>query len=781
MRRREFRFPTAGGGLLDARRVLPAGVGPLPARAGSLPARAAARGVIAGVLALFTATLASALCLLVLAAPAASAAEGTCPNEAIRIEQGSTYLPECRAYEMVSPVGESPYLEELAKNVTGAHAAASGEEIAWFSYYPIEGSHGGFQNLSTRTASGWSTVPVGPQTSTDGGDLFACTPAVYFSEELNEAVLSDGIESESVEHEYEGERGYCGKNEPPLVEGEPQGAQNVFLRSTATGAYQLVDVTPSGVSPANAFFQDASSDFSRIFFEEAAKLTANAPGGTDLYEWVGGGVHLVSVLPSGTPAVNAQIVYASGAGRPNFKGPGPYMHAVSSDGRRVFFEAEGKLFVRINPEVESEASGAHDAAECGAKACTIQIDASQAGGPGGGAKFLAASAEGSEAFFSDGSEAKLTTDTQAGSGRNLYVYDLETGKLTDLTPAAQAGVLGVAGASEDGSYFYFVAEGSLASGATAGEANLYVEHEGTLSFIATLNANRDRRDWDPDLATTRVSPNGLYVAFQSVQRLTGYDNTDAITKEADTEVFRYSASDGKLVCVSCDASGQAPLGPAILQAGESAYEVNGDGYLSRSVLNDGRVFFDSPDPLVQSDVNGKTDVYEYANGGPQLISSGTSSAVSLFYDASENGNDVFFITTQGLVRADTDNSLSLYDARVNGGFAEPPESAECGGEGCKGSPPPSPSFSAPSSASFSGEGNLAPPSFKPAGKSRKASKLTRRQKLAKALKACAHRRSRRERQLCRRRARRRYHAKTALHRADRRAHGSARRHRGGSK
>src|ERR1035437_2410202 len=46
--------------------------------------------------------LAGALLALLLSAAGASAA--ACPNEAIRTEQGSGYLPNCRAYEMVSPV-----------------------------------------------------------------------------------------------------------------------------------------------------------------------------------------------------------------------------------------------------------------------------------------------------------------------------------------------------------------------------------------------------------------------------------------------------------------------------------------------------------------------------------------------------------------------------------------------------------------------------------------------------------------------------------------------------
>ena len=53
---------------------------------------------------------------------------------------------------------------------------------------------------------------------------------------------------------------------------------------------------------------------------------------------------------------------------------------------------------------------------------------------------------------------------------------------------------GVVQISEDGSYVYFVAEGTLAAGAVAGEPNLYVSHDGgTPVFIATLAGERQNR------------------------------------------------------------------------------------------------------------------------------------------------------------------------------------------------------------------------------------------------------------------------------------------------
>ena len=108
-------------------------------------------------------------------------------------------------------------------------------------------------------------------------------------------------------------------------------------------------------------------------------------------------------------------------------------------------------------------------------------------------------------FFS--SSAELTENAYTGvSGSyapNLYEYELASepgkqGRLTDLTVDESgdgAGVLGVVQISEDGAYVYYVAEGALAAGATAGQPNLYVSHDGgPARFIATL-APGDESDW----------------------------------------------------------------------------------------------------------------------------------------------------------------------------------------------------------------------------------------------------------------------------------------------
>ncbi len=176
-------------------------------------------------------------------------------------------------------------------------------------------------------------------------------------------------------------------------------------------------------------------------------------------------------------------------------------------------------------------------------------------------------------------------------------------------------------------------------------------------------------------------------------------------------------------------------------------------YQPRYLSDGGRLFFDSKDALVPRDVNGALDVYEYepegvpagehacssaarsgsevfkpahafeveGRGGEEgagcvsLISSGTSSEESTFLDASEAGGDVFFRTTSKLAPQDFDDAPDIYNAHectagspcLAAQAVQPPP---CDTEGsCRGAPAPQPAiYGVPSSATFTGSGNLAP-------------------------------------------------------------------------
>lgn len=680
---------------------------------------------------------------LMLGAKGARAAE--CPNEALRIAQSAGALPDCRAYELVSPPDGTPYLEDPGNEVEAARASSVGGGIAWFSYSPLSTSlGGGFYDLSTRKTSGWVTESVSPRLSTRDSGSIACTSAIFFSADLSKGVLTDGHNSAGANN---GAAANCGSNDPPLVEGEPEGVQNVFWRDNLTGEYRLIDSIPAEAAPRDAVFQDASDDFSHVVFEDGAKLEADAPPGASLYEWVNGAVSLVTVLPDGTPSAGS-LPYAVNP-PVTVSGPAPYMHPMSADGTRVVFQSEGRLYMRENLGQEQSAIGPEDRCLEPAKACTVQLDASRAGGAGGGGGFLAANASDTKVFFADGWEAGLTPGTVEGSGQHMYEYNSETGELEDLTPAGNLGLYGSSGVSDSGAYLYLVAEASLNGEGVPGSPNLYVLHEGMFRFIATLDPSNES-DWRPEFWTSRVSASGQYFAFNSTLSFTGYDNRDAVTGGLDDEIYIYDASTSSLHCVSCDPSGARPTGSASIDHAETTSLLGMPNYLQRQLVDDGHVFFNTASALVGGAANGKTNVYEYFEGRVSLISSGTSGANSYFYDASANGEDVYFVTTQHLVGGDAANGMRLYDARIDGGFPEPEASpALCTGEGCRGTLSAVALLSA-ATTDLHASGNVS------ARHVEHVVTLTRRQKLKQALRACRHGRRSRERMACRRRAQRRY-------------------------
>jgi WD40-like Beta Propeller Repeat len=398
--------------------------------------------------------------------------------------------------------------------------------------------------------------------------------------------------------------------------------------------------------------------------------------------------------------------------------------------------------------------------------------------------FRGASADGSLVFFVSYAELTDDANTgPADNAPNLYAYDLGTGVLTDLTVDTSPGdvdgaaVVGFVTAAENGSYVYFVANGVLAnntSGPLAESAepgncplhlggavneepacNLYVERFNGSGweaprFVARLagynglgqSTLSDEMDWrgfaepseedgGPGEHRVRVTPDGTHLAFQSVRSLTGYDNVPVSHEECEnercsvSEVYLYDALNGSLVCASCDPSGAAPVARAEL--GESWGE-EGDAfarpsplYEARNLSSDGnRLFFQSRDPLVAQDTNGRQDVYEWEASGEGScaqepgcvlpVSDVSGEDDSFFMDASPNGNDVFITTGDRLVPSDTDDLRDVYDVRVDGGFPTAPVTPPAcdSADACRGPAGVAQGSGSPASAAFSGAGNLTP-------------------------------------------------------------------------
>jgi hypothetical protein len=650
--------------------------------------------------------------------------------------------------------------------------------------------------------------------------------------------------------------------EPPLLSGVSEEERGIYTRNNATcpaSCYHPL-VTPENDNGAQfggqLEFRGATPDLGHAVFTSEVALASQGSSAPGLYEWAAGKgpteqLTLVSVLPGGEAAKSPELGNDNeGEHRREVR------NAISKGGSRVFFSDLGE---------SEQRTGAGLYVRDTVKGKTAKINVPEPGALGGSKEekeqaesefqevnFQTASGDGSKVFFTDTlplTKASRLEPREEGPA-DLYECELVEEnnelkcKLTDLTidtkfgeSAAVVGVL--LGASEDGCdvgstegcSIYFVANGILASRAAAGhcargaggegpqegKCNLYVEHYNGTKWETRLIAELSQADapvWardgeNPGELSSRVSPNGRYLAFMSDQPLTGYNNTDASSPQGeprhDEEVFLYnSVGTGHLVCVSCR-RGEVPHGvldtehsgegagllvdrPGIWKGHWLAGSIPGwtplnreDAlYQSRYLSNEGRMFFDSADALVSQDTNGKEDVYQYeptglggcasSAGCVALISSGTSSRESAFIDASVSGNDVFFITAQKLVATDTDNAFDLYDARVCTESSPclksspPPRVEGCTGEeSCRPPRSPQSGFEAPASESVSGPGNIVKGGTLSHIEEAKAKTLTRAQKLANALNACRKKwkHAKRKRAACEKQARKKYGAKKA--------------------
>jgi hypothetical protein len=682
------------------------------------------QGPKAKVLMLRRIAYALAVAVASLASFASGASADACPNEQLRAETHSTSLPDCRAYEMVSPVDKNG--GDVFGMAATVRSSTSGEKVAYISlssFGEATGSSTQNEYLSSRSAGSWATQNINPVEEPESSLLNAHYE--LFTEDLSAGVLS-----------------VHGAIEP----GAPKEIVNVYRRDNLAGSYELMTTFAPAVNPGPFQFQLAASgsaDLSHVAFESASKLTADAPddGAAKAFESVDGHLRLAGIMPNGEPAPSHPGERDSFIAGETGGGPEPDTnHSVSADGSRVIFGTgenfSGPFFVRENGTT------------------TIPVSASQRTTPDPAgpqlARFSGASADVSKVLFT--SKEELTNDANTGiadSGNDLYEYDLASGVLTDLSPGGEVYERGVIAMSQDASYVYFVARTQLAAGGTSGQEQIYLRHDGVTAFVAPLPGAEER------LPAARVSPDGRHLVFLTAHPVTSYENA------GHAELYLYDAPTGLLRCASCNPSGAPATSDASFGAVAEALGIFQTSYLTRAVSDDGtRVFFDTGEALVPQDVNGKRDVYEYEEGQLHLISSGEGNSDAEFGDASPSGADVFFLTRDRLVGQDKDDNVDLYDAKIGGGYPDSGQAAGgCEGEACRASQSPAPTFATPGSSSVGAGGNvISAPQPTSSVKSSRTAAQARAQQLARALKACRSK-PRGKRRRCEAQARTRYGAK----------------------
>ncbi len=633
------------------------------------------------------AALASTLALtagavLVLLPSAASAEE--CSNAAFRTGP-SAHLPDCRAYEMVSPPFKSsgfPLVGTISQ---------SGSSLLLF----VEGGFAGLESNTTiynptpvgtyearRTASGWASAPQ---------DLSATEylPAIF----LRFSVAS----------------GYGGEDGPGNLlvawlereASQPSNTLDFFARRADRSIAEIGPALPPTAPPRSAdegkgvlgygFSPNAplSGDAARYFFSASQyhwPFDSTVVGDASLYEYLGTGNTtplLVGVDDNGT--LISQCGTWLGDGTANESDSGH--NAVSTDGNTVFFtvgaghEKTGgacngggppvrELFARIDnglPGARTVAISEPSKEDC--SACDTEAGVLAA------AHFEGASEDGRKVFFttkqpllgSDTSENLYEYDFDAPAGERLVRVTAGDATVPNLAPGlVEVSQLVTPMNSEDGSHMYFLATGVLTTtpneegeAAVGGGYNLYMFERdarfpgGHVAFVARLSPG--------DLPGNGVTfpgfrmdmtPDGRFLLFASERDLTPDDTATA------TQLFRYDAQAGALVRVSIGQDGfnhngnvpatffrfRQSLAAQIMSPGtilqrerENFLRYSPDAYQSNlSISADGSyVFFQSPVGLTPQAFDRKVikldefgepvfaqNVYEYHDGRVSLISDG---------------------------------------------------------------------------------------------------------------------------------------------------------------
>ena len=510
------------------------------------------------------AVLAAVLVSLLASDPALAsgdANEPECPAATEASPGFRTYLPDCRAYEMVTPQfkdGAELRVQALSSDGSrlivsslGAFAGTEGD--------PLDATEGAAYELA-RSESGWVASPITPPASlSPDARLFGISrdASRVLWEVLGASKVVNAVDLDL--READGSFVKIGPILPPSAE-------------VATPARN------HGGENEEVIFAGTSNDLSRAIFSIRAANPAflwpgdtTAPGNVySLYEYVGTGnsrPFLVGENEEGHLISNCETALGSA----RIEGGGDAYNAVSANGEMVIFTAIGhnvngcgasvaapevsELYARLD-QFRTVAISEPSHSQC--EQCETAVRSP--------AVFQGASEDGSKVFFLTEQELFAKDKT-----KNLYEYDFdapEGEKVVRVSTGApgyvsteEPEVEGVARVSEDGSHVYFVARGILAgqnaegSSPTLGANNLYVFErdaaypQGRTAFVAALNS-ADSNDWEQrDSRPVQATPEGRFLVFQSVVNLTGDMGT------LPQQVFEYDALQEKLVRVSIGAAG----------------------------------------------------------------------------------------------------------------------------------------------------------------------------------------------------------------------------------
>jgi hypothetical protein len=465
--------------------------------------------------------------LLLAATPVFAAGDSnqaSCPFETEASPGFRSYLPDCRAYELVTP----PYVSGQAA-LWEQHAppsmSADGEHVLGLDFAGFSGTEnveesgqgefGAIYEFS-RTSSGWSTESLEPPAS-----QYARREFQVASADLSRSLWKLVIQSK---------------------EGEEVGVGEAFtyaIREGAGGHARFVGVGPAEAPGGQHSEQGehelqvagASRDLSHIVLVVKSESGQLWPGDTtregneSLYEYAGVGNQEPTLVGVSNPGPLDGGAHRNEAAKLESEcgtilgsaGNASTYNAISASGAVVYFTAlhtEGcsgsqptvnQLYARINgsqtvavsepvmtPAREAECSGV----------CR-EDENEENGHTRSPALFEGASEDGSKVFFSteqpllngDKDSTRDLYEAEVGATGVTRLVQVSAGDETDPNRGSGAGVVSVVRISEDGSHVYYVAKGALTTTpngngehAEGGAYNLYVYDTNTdrTAFVASL-------------------------------------------------------------------------------------------------------------------------------------------------------------------------------------------------------------------------------------------------------------------------------------------------------
>jgi hypothetical protein len=638
----------------------------------------------------------------------APGSEAECPNEAFRTGP-SAHLPDCRAYEQLTPVDKEGAMEAfrfgLEVSNQGVLTGEDGNHVVFSAPFVTWGFAGESPYVFSRTGGGWGTTAGTPQPEA-GVDHYS---PELFNPDITMVAFSAGWNT--------------GVKVSPNVEfrtGPPGGP---YL-TAAIVPRALVGSEPEG-GPGG--WVAASEDFTKLILqvEDSALVVGHRTGtssGFDLYEYVGGKLRQANVLSDGATVGSCGAKMVRGA---ESHGGAPVgessRHAVSADGSRVFFEAVPSTDCSQPTNLYMREAGSEKTVDIGA------------------CRFLAADREGSEVLL------ERANGTGEGS-REVLLYNTESGHSELLFSVPGTAAL-KALVSDDFTALYLSADKSLSAEAPAGNGlYLYDMRAKTLRYLVRAPL------------PFSVSPDGRYAYIEG--KIAGLPSGAPVSKqeeqEQETQAFRYDSHEDVVECISCASAFDAePKHQSFFRSGSiaGARSSTRSGLPRETVAsaNGDFAFFDTVNALVPQDVDGEvapelhtgefefpssqyspsSDVYEWRRDGidgcahlqgcVSLISSGQGGKIVMLLGSAAEGRDVIFSTASQLGAADNDSAIDIYDARIGGGFPAPaPRPTECEGDACS-TPAGAPNDPTPTLLPFSGAVNL-PGATKPKPKAKKKPK-----------------------------------------------------------